>query len=161
MRLPALLAMLACLAAPGLLAAPAEAKLNGTIPEYAHSKLLSDTLFRYEGRIGARYRFGGARHCRFGQGVLAVDVQDTRIVQQIMVLPLPTSSREERMLQEVARLFIEDAGLDADQGKAALAAFEDAYTTGHATEKTLGEVELHTQCDPTHNALMIALSVKR
>src|SRR5690242_5846956 len=89
---PLLVAAAIALALP----APAEAKLGDSIERFSQSKLLQgDRLFRFEGRVGARYRFTGARHCAFGQGILAVDVDTSASCSRSWSCPCrPTAARK-------------------------------------------------------------------
>lgn len=157
--------LLGPLLAVGLLvAAPAEAKLGDKIEAFQGSKLIQgDQLFHFEGRVGARYRFSGARRCRFGQGLLAVDVDNQRIVQQVLVLPLPTNGREERTIREVAQLFIEDAGLQlpAKERQAVMASFIEAMLSGKRVERELGQqYNLRITCQPQLASIMMAIGLK-
>jgi hypothetical protein len=147
-----------------LLAAPAEAKLGDKIEAFQGSKLIQgDELFHFEGRVGARYRFTGARHCRFGQGLLAVDVDHQRIVQQIVVLPLPNNGREERTIREVAQLFLQDAGLklpDAER-RAVMESFVSCMLSGKRIERDLGkDYHLRIACQPQLASIMMAVGLK-
>jgi hypothetical protein len=147
-----------------LLAAPAEAKLGDKIEAFQGSKLIQgDQLFHFEGRVGARYRFTGASRCRFGQGLLAVDVDHQRIVQQIVVLPLPTNGREERTIREVAQLFLQDAGLklpDAER-QAVMEAFVSCMLNGKRVERDLGkDYHLRIACQPQLASIMMAVGLK-
>ena len=53
------------------MASPAEARLGESFLRFKTSALIQgETLFRYEGRIGARFKFGPAPRCQFGTGLL-------------------------------------------------------------------------------------------
>ena len=147
-----------------LAAPPAEARLGDKIEAFQHSKLIQgDQLFHFEARVGARYRFVGARRCRFGQGLLAVDVDNQRIVQQILVLPLPTNGREERTVREVAGLFIDDLGLHVTdkERQGVMDAFLEAMNSGKRIERPLGQrYELRVICQPQLASIMMVVGLK-
>src|SRR4051812_29571030 len=82
-----------------LWAPPAAALLGGDPYHVAHSPLMQGaSYFRYEGRVGSRYYFGGATYCAFGNGLMAFDVINGKVVQQTLVLPVPNSVGEERRI---------------------------------------------------------------
>jgi hypothetical protein len=147
-----------------LCASPAEAKLDAPIATFTRSKLIQgDSLFHFEGRFGARYRFAGARHCRFGQGLLAVDVDDQRIVQQTLVMPLPTTTAEEKTLREVVALFVDDLGLDVTDRERAqlLDAFSDTLLGGKKVNQPLGKTyELRIVAQPQLRTILLAVGLK-
>lgn len=156
---PLLVAAAIALALP----APAEAKLGDSIERFSQSKLLQgDRLFRFEGRVGARYRFTGARHCAFGQGILAVDVDNQRIVQQILVLPLPANRREESAIREVAGLFIDDLGLDLPpkELRGVMDAFNEGLQGAKLIERPVGKYELRVMCQPQLGSVMMRVALK-
>lgn len=154
----ALLALAAMLATP----LPAEARLGQSITTFRHSKLLDgDTLFRYEGVIGARYRFGGASRCRFGTGLLYIDTLNGTIVQQVLVLTVPSNRREERTLQDVARLFLEDAGLERRELRVGLDALEETLATAQAVHRVVrDDVEVNARLEPRLNSVMLIVGLK-
>jgi hypothetical protein len=147
-----------------LLATPAEAKLGEPIATFTRSKLIQgDSLFHFEGRFGARYRFAGARRCRFGQGMLAVDVDNNRIVQQIVILPLPTTSAEEKTIREVAAMFIDDLGLDVTDKERArvMDAFLDTLLSGKKVEQPVGTAyDMRVYCQPQLRTIMMVVALK-
>ena len=153
-----------CAVSALLLAPPAEAKLGAPIATFTRSKLIQgDTLFHFEGRFGARYRFAGARRCRFGQGMLAVDVDNQRIVQQIIILPLPTSAAEERTLGEVMTLFIDDLGLQVTdrERRGVMDAFMDTLLSAKQIERPLGkDYQLKVSCQPQLRTIMMVVALK-
>lgn len=147
-----------------LVASPAEAKLGDPIAAFTRSKLIQgDTLFHFEGRFGARYRFAGARHCRFGQGLLAVDVDDQRIVQQTLVMPLPTTSAEETTLREVVTMFVDDLGLEMTdrERRQMMDAFSDTLLGGKKVQQPVGkDYELRIVCQPALRTILMSVGPK-
>jgi hypothetical protein len=163
MRLLARLPIALALLVPAL-ASPAEAKLGAPIASFTGSKLIQgDRLFHFEGRTGARYRFTGARRCKFGQGMLVVDVINQHIVQQVVVLPLPTTGKEEDVIREVAGMFVDDLALDvSDKEKAeVLDAFVDVMLNAKPISRPVGKhYELRVSCQPRLNTVMMAVGLK-
>lgn len=141
------LAALAALTAALLAAAPAppaQARLEDPITAFKTSPLVKgDTLFKFDGRIGARYRFSGATHCSFGNGLLLVDTVDGVIVQETIVLPLPNNPRERQMMEAIMGLYIKDLGIEKADGDSVMAAFEEGIQAGKSQEKKLGGLVLH------------------
>lgn len=144
------------------IAAPADARLGEKIWTFKSSPLIQgDQLFRFEGVYGARYQFCGARDCLFGDGVLALDVWDDTIDQESLVLPLPTTGRDMALVDHVAQLFVQEAGLDAPDQAKAIAAFQDAYDNGVETDTTLARgVRLRSACAPDIDSVMLVLTAK-
>ena len=158
--------LLGCLLlSAGLVAAPpAEARWGAPIERFERSALIAgDRLFRYEGRVGARYRFSGARRCTFGNGLLAVDVEHQRIVQMTLVLPLPQTPREEVTLRGVVNLFVAELGLDLPPEEVASvrSAFLETLKTARRIERPLGKgYELRTYCQPQLGSIMMVVGLK-
>ena len=127
-RLAALALSLLVVLAP----APAEAKLGETFLRFKYSELIrgNEGLYRFEGRVGARYRFGPTRRNDFASSVFILDTQDGIIVQQTLILPYPRNKQDVRRVEGLAGLFLRDAGLDEKHLKEALQAFRLAYEAG-------------------------------
>ena len=147
-------------AAWSLLARPAHAMLGGEVEHVMTSPLLQgEHYFRFEGRTGSRYYFGGATYCSFGNGLMAYDVVNGQVVQQSLVLPLPNSASDERALATIARLFVEEAGLAGDDENRAVAAFLDTWTAGKAVDKPIAKhIQLRTFAKPEFASVMLVLT---
>ncbi|MEB3222007.1 MAG: hypothetical protein VKS61_07995 [Candidatus Sericytochromatia bacterium] len=145
-------------------APPAEAALGDTYLRFEKSLLLQgDRLFRYEGRQGARFRFGPARGCTIGNPLLLVDVQDGLIVQQVLVLPLPRRERDMPRLEHVVGLFLQDAGLDAEARRVAARTFTETCRSGKGTRKPLGPEArwmLDTVASPALGQVVLAVGFR-
>lgn len=122
----------------GLRAEAAEAILGKAVTEFTHSPLLSDACFRFEGRSGARYRFGPARMARFGPGLLALDVADGFVVQELLVLPLPLNRHMSRENLRVQKLFLSQGGFPSKDMALAEATIQAALDRGLPQEAALG-----------------------
>lgn len=118
---------------------PAEARLGTSIVNFERSELLrGDRLFRFEGRIGARFRFGPARRNTLGNPLLYVDTQDGRIVQELLILNFPRQTRDRRTAEQLLKLFWLDVGL-SDEGIAqAERAWEKTLATGQSFQQPVG-----------------------
>lgn len=158
MRLPS--ALLAVLVAT-LAATPAEARLGAPVEAIKHSSLVQgDRYFRFDGLVGSRYRFSGASRCVFGEGLLALDTWNNDVVQQTLVMRIPTTPYEEWMLKRIAGLFLQEAGLEEKARQEAINALFHSYRTAKPVEKKLGKtVELHTYCNPDLNSLMLVVGL--
>lgn len=143
-------------------AEPAQARLGGTPDQLANSPLLEgDALFRFEGRVGSRYRFAGARNCRFGSGLFVADVWGRRIVQEILVLPRPVGPLEERRARDVVRRLFETAGIERHEWDGLYAAYDAAVHEAKRAERKIGrDLEVRVRCDAAFQNVMIALSRK-
>ncbi|GEM_PF-6950895 len=141
---------------------PAWAELGNTFLQFRHSPLIAgNELFRFEGRTGARFRFGAASRCPFGTAVLYLDTVDGTVVQQTLLLPLPRDLRQARLVEHIAGLFLQDSGLGAANQEKALQALRACYEGGRRTQTTLGErVLLLVACDPGAAHLMIVVGLK-
>lgn len=132
----------AALAVGGVLLAPAgaaEARLGDAYAKFTRSRLLQgDRLFRFEGRLGARFRFGPARANTLGNPLLLIDVQDGIIVQEILILPLARRERDVPRLGRLVLLLAEDAGLDAGEADATVRAFAETCRTAKPLRKPVG-----------------------
>lgn len=157
-------ALALALAAVLAVAAPAEAKLGETFLNFKRSELIhGETLFRFEGRIGARYRFGPAARCIFGTGMLLVDTQDGIIVQQTIILPLPRNKRDMKRIDGIAMLFLHDCGLVPKDAEEAMAAFRETYETAKNVEKPLGvdkKLNLNTFTNLQLGHILLAVGLK-
>ena len=158
---------LACLSVALLaafLAPPAEARLGESFLRFKNSALIrGDTLFRYEGRVGARFRFGPAPRCQVGAAMLLLDTQDGIVVQQTIILPLPRYTRDQRRVDAIAILFLEDAGLEKKDVEEAMAAFRDTYATAKNVEKQFGpekKLNLNTFTNPQLGHILLAVGIK-
>jgi hypothetical protein len=145
-------------------AAPAEARLGESFLRFRQSALIQgDTLFRFEGRVGARFRFGPAPRCRVGSGMLLLDTQDGIVVQQTIILPLPRHSSDQRRIDGIAVMFLEDAGLGKKEVEEAMTAFRDTYSTAKPVEKQLGpekKLNLNTFTNPQLGHILLAVGIK-
>lgn len=145
-------------------AAPAEARLGDSFIRFRGSALIAgDTLFRYEGRIGSRFRFGPAPRCRIGTALLMIDCVDGMIVQQTIILPLPHVTRDMVRMDEIATLFLEDAGLGKVEMSEAIAAFRESYTTAKPIERTIGpdkRLNLNSFTSPQLAHVLLAVGIK-
>lgn len=159
MRLPTLLIAAAMFTATT--AAPAQARLGAPVEAIQHSALVQgDRYFRFDGLVGSRYRFSGASRCVFGTGILALDTWNHEVVQQTLVMRIPTTPYEEWMLKRIAGLFLDEAGLSGKPRQEALDALFHSYRTAKPVEKKLGKtVELHTYCNPDLNSLMLVVGL--
>lgn len=162
MRPAAFLALAATLLSG--LAAPAEARLGESFLRFKSSALIQgETLFRYEGRVGARFKFGPAPRCQVGTGMLLLDTQDGIVVQQTIILPLPRTTRDQRKIDAIAILFLEDAGLGKKEIEEAMTAFRDTYGTAKSVEKQLGpdkKLNLNTFTNPQLGHILLAIGIK-
>lgn len=132
---------LGALLALAVLAAPrvADARLGDSYLQFERSSLIQgDHLFRYEGRIGARFRFGPARSNTLGNPLLYVDTQDGRIVQQLLVLNFPRQKRELRRTEKLLSIFWRDVGLGLTDTTRAWQVWRETLDTGKAAQKALG-----------------------
>lgn len=145
-------------------AAPAEARLGESFLRFRNSALIQgETLFRYEGRVGARFKFGPAPRCRFGTGMLLLDTQDGIVVQQTIILPLPRTTRDQRQIDGLAVLFLEDAGLGKKDVDEAMVAFRETYSTAKPVERALGpekKLNLNTFTNPQLGHILLAVGIK-
>lgn len=141
-------ALTACALLAWLVAFPpavAEARLGDSYLQFERSALLQgDALFRYEGRIGARFRFGPARSNTLGNPLLYVDTQDGLIVQQLLVLNFPRQKRDVRRAEQVLALFWQDVGLRPADAELAWQAWRETLGTGKAAQKAFGPDESWT-----------------
>jgi hypothetical protein len=152
-----------------LLASPAQAKLDETILEFQRSPLIKgDRLFKFDGRIGARYRFSGATRCKFGNGLMFIDTEDGRIVQQTIVLPLPNTPRERQTIEAVAKLFLEDTGLAKEYTDVVWANFQEGIMAGKSQQKTLGPLnplathyDTNVYTNPSLHSIMIVVGLDK
>jgi hypothetical protein len=151
----------------GLLVAlpePADARLGEVYTRFGRSELLQgDRLFRYEGRLGARFRFGPARGCSLGNPLMLIDVQDGIIVQQLLVLPLPRRERDAPALERLVVIFLQDAGLGGDDLREAVRAFSQTSRTGKGTRKPLGpegRFVLDTLANPSLGQIVLAVGFR-
>lgn len=128
-----LLVALACLTV--FTPAPAHAVLGETFLRFKNSQLLhGETMFRFEGRVGARYRFGPALRSTVGTSMFMLDTQDGIIVQQTIVLHFPRNKRDVKRVEALADLFLADAGLKPKEREEALMTFRTAYEMGKSYE---------------------------
>ena len=158
------LALLAAPLALALAAPPAEARLGESFLRFKGSALIQgDTLFRYEGRVGARFRFGPAPRCQVGTAMLLLDTQDGIVVQQTIILPLPRYTKDQRRVDAIATLFLEDAGLGKKDVDEALAAFRETYSTAKNVEKAMGpekKINLNTFTNLQLGHILLAVGIK-
>lgn len=145
------------------IAMPAEARLGDKVWTFKGSPLLQgDRLFRFEGLYGSRFQFCGARHCAFGDGVLALDVWDDTIDQESLVLPVPGTRRDQALEDHVATLFLQDSGLSAADQAKALMAFQQAYNDGETTDTHLAHgIHLRSACAPDIDSVMLVLTQEK
>ncbi|MDB5098326.1 MAG: hypothetical protein JWM80_2747 [Cyanobacteria bacterium RYN_339] len=151
------------------LAAPAAAKLDDTVLTFKQSALIKgDTLFKYDGRVGARYRFSGATRCMFGNGLLYLDTQDGTIVQETVILPLPNHPRERARLEKVVQMFLKETGLEKEDADQVYAAFEDGIQAGKSSKKDLGgfnplkrKYEYNVYCNPALRSVLVQVALKQ
>ncbi|MEB3197346.1 MAG: hypothetical protein VKP62_09095 [Candidatus Sericytochromatia bacterium] len=148
----------------GLVSTPAEARLGDAYPRFASSHLVAgNRLFRYEGRVGARFRFGPGRENTLGNPLMYIDTQDGVIVQQVLILPLPRRSREEGRLASMTKLFLEDAGLEDKDLEQALGAFKALLSNGKTVQRALGPSDrlmLDLFANPQSGHALIAIGFK-
>lgn len=148
-------------------APPAAAKLEEPITQFKTSALVKgDSMFKFDGRIGARYRFSGATHCIFGDGLLLLDTVDGVIVQETVVLPLPTTPRERQLMETIMKTYIDDTGLSQDDGKVVMAAFEDGIQAGKSQQKDLGnplwrKYQLNVYTNPSLRSILVMVGLKQ
>lgn len=161
---PRLLAALLAAASTLLVAPPAEARLGESFLRFKNSSLIrGDTLFRYEGRVGARFRFGPAPRCQVGTAMLLLDTQDGIVVQQTIILPLPRGTRDQRRIDGIAVMFLQDAGLGKADVEEAMTAFRDTYATAKNVEKAFGpekKLNLNTFTNPQLGHILLAVGIK-
>ena len=147
----------------GLAAGPAEARLGERVDAFRHSPLLDEKYFEFDGVVGARYRFSGGKRCTFGDGMLALDTINGTVVQQVLVMPYPENRRAERKLQEVARMFLREAGLDEEARKVALETLVMTYQTAKPGDQKVGkekQFEVRTYCKPALRGIMLVVAMK-
>jgi hypothetical protein len=142
----------------------AEARLGEVYTRFGSSLLLQgDGLFRFEGRQGARFRFGPARSCTLGNPLLLIDVQDGIIVQQVLVLPLPRRERDLPVLERVVAVFLQDAGLRGEDRLVAVRTFAETCRTGKGARKPLGPEArwvLDTLANPALGQVVLAIGFR-
>jgi len=125
--------------------ASAEARLGDRYTRFERSALIQgDDLFRYEGRVGARFRFGPARSNVLGNPLLYVDTQDGFIVQQILVLNFPRRKSDLRRAEKLLALFWQDVGLRSADTERAWQGWRETLSTGKAAQKPLGPEDAWT-----------------
>ena len=151
------------------LAAPAAARLDDTMLDFKRSPLIKgDTLFKFDGRIGARYRFSGATHCEFGNGLLFLDTEDGTIVQETVVLPLPNNPRDRVRIERVVMMFLKDCDLEKADLDTVYAAFQDGIQAGKSLKKDLGGInplkrkyEMNVYTNPALRSILVEVALKR
>lgn len=160
---PAVVAWLVTLLVAGV-QPPAEARLGESFLRFRSSALIQgEALFRYEGRIGARFKFGPAPRCQVGTAMLLLDTQDGIVVQQTIILPLPRGTRDQRKIDAIAVLFLEDAGLGKKDVEEAMTAFRETYGTAKNVEKQFGpdkKLNLNTFTNPQLGHILLAVGLK-
>jgi hypothetical protein len=143
-------------------AQPAVAKLGDPIESTLKSPLLQgDRLFHFEGRYGSQYRFSGADACEFGQGLYVLDTDNGTVVRESLVMPLPASSRDEKILLKVAGMFLKEAGLDQDLGKQGQEALWHTYQTSKSFDGAVGPYWLRSVCDPSLDQLLLSVRLNK
>lgn len=139
---------------------PAQAHLGQSILDFDRSTLLSDAGFRFEGRIGARYRFGPARFARFGNGLLALDVAEGIVVQELLLLPLPVTRDMERQQRRLRAQFLAQGGFPPAHLAKAEATIQRAMERGLPQEAALGpRHRLLVRLDLALKSYLLALQV--
>jgi hypothetical protein len=161
----ALAALLAWLS----LAAPAAAKLDDTILSFKTSPLIKgDTLFKFDGRIGARYRFSGATRCIVGNALMYLDTEDGTIVCETIVLPLPNNPRERVRIEDVCKLFLKETGLEKADTDQVWLAFVDGINAGKSLKQDLGglnplkrKYEFNVYTNPALRSILVQVALKQ
>jgi hypothetical protein len=149
----------ACLLWAGL-CAPAKGHLGQSILDFDRSSLLNDAGFRFEGRVGARYRFGPARFARFGNGLLALDVAEGIVVQELLLLPLPITREMERQQKRLRAQYLAQGGFPSAHLPKAEAAIQAAMDRGTAQEASLGpRHRILVRLDLALKSYLVALQV--
>lgn len=157
---------LLALAVWGAIAPPAHAQLEESITDFKRSELIKgDTLFKFDGRVGARYHFSGATHCMFGNGLFFLDTVDGYVVQEEIVLPLPGTPRERALIESVMQLFLKDVGLGKDDNTKIWAAFEEGIQAGKTQEVPLGgffqKHQANVFSNPSLHSILVIVGLKQ